>query len=179
MSEAGGPQGERGARWADRCALAPSGLSGQRTRRRDDGTAVVEFVLLGVVLMVPLLCLALALSTVQRTVLGVTQAAREAGRAYVTGTASTAAARADQAARLALSDRGVPAAGARIRYGSGGSGCAEAAATSWPLRPGEVFAVCVTAPLRLPAVPGFLVGDRTTVTARQVVQADRYRDYTA
>lgn len=147
------------------------------SERRDDGTAVVEFVLLGVVLLVPLLSLALALSAVQRTGYGVTQAAREAGRAYVTGTATSAAARADHAARLALADRGLPADSVRIRYGSADSGCDTAGPAPWPLRPGEVFAICVSAPLRVPAVPGFLLGERTTVTARQVVQADEYRDY--
>ena len=35
----------------------------------------------------------------------------------------------------------------------------------------------MSAPLRLPAVPGFLAGERTTVTARHVVQADEHRDY--
>jgi Flp pilus assembly protein TadG len=148
-----------------------------RDRRRDGGTAVVEFVLLGVVLLVPLLYLALALSAVQRGVLGVTQAAREAGRAYVTGTATTAAARAEQAARLALRDQGLPTGGLRIRYGSADSGCATAGPRPWPLRPGADFAVCVSVPLRLPAVPGFLSGDRTVVTARHVVRADEYRDH--
>lgn len=146
-------------------------------RRADRGSAVVEFVLLGLVLLVPLLYLALALSAVQRTAFGVTQAAREAGRAYVTGTAATAPARAEQAARLALADQGVPAADVRVRYGAADAGCPAAGPEPWPLRPGTVFAVCVTAPLRLPAVPGFLLGGRGTVTGRHVVRADEHRDY--
>jgi hypothetical protein len=138
---------------------------------------VLEFVLLGLVLLVPLLYLALALSAVQRTAFGVTQAAREAGRAYVTGTAATAPARAEQAARLALADQGVPAGGLQVRYGPAGEGCPAAGTDPWPLRPGAVFAVCVTASLRLPAVPGFLLGDRGTVTGRHVVRADEHRDH--
>lgn len=141
------------------------------------GSAVVEFVLLGMVLLVPMLYLVLALSVVQRTVLGVTQAAREAGRAYVTGTAATAPARAEQAARLALADQGLSAVGVEIRYGGAASGCAAATPAPWPLRPGEVFAVCVRAPLRLPAVPGLLAGDRSAVTGRHVVRADDHRDH--
>lgn len=144
----------------------------------DAGTAVVEFVLLGVVLLVPLLYLALALSAVQRTVYGVTQAAREAGRGYVTGTAATAPPRAEHAARLALGDQGLPADGVEIRYGSADSGCAAAGPRPWPLRPGEVFAVCVSVPLHVPGVPGFLVGDGGIVTARHVVRVDEYRDHT-
>lgn len=146
-------------------------------RRGDGGAAVVEFVLLGVVLLVPLMYLVLALSAVQRSVYGVTQAAREAGRAYVTGTAAAAAARADYAARLALADQGLPADGVEIRYAAADSDCAAAGTQPWPLAPGAVFAVCVTRPLRVPAVPGFLTGGRTTVTGRYLVHADEHRDY--
>jgi hypothetical protein len=146
---------------------------------RDGGTAVVEFVLLGVGLLVPLLCLAVAASAAQRTALGATRAAREAGRAYVTGTAATAPVRAEQAARLALADQGVPADGVEVRYAGADSGCAAATDRPWPLRPGEVFAVCVRVPLRLPAVPGVgaLAGDRASVTGRHVVRADDFRDH--
>lgn len=144
---------------------------------RERGSAVVEFVVLGLVLLVPLLYVALALSAVQRTAFGVTQAAREAGRAYVTGTAVTAPARAAAAARLALADQGVPADGVQVRYGAAATGCAAAGPAPWPLRPGEVFAVCVTAPLPLPAVPGFLRGDHGAITGRHVVRADEHRDH--
>ena len=136
----------------------------------DAGSAVVEFVVLGVVLLVTLLYGALALSAVQRTAFGVTQAAREAGRAYVTGTAATAPARAEAAARLALADQGVPSDGVQVRYGA--DDCAAAGSAPWPLRPGEVFVVCVTARL-----PGFLRVGRDTVTGRHVVRADDHRDY--
>ena len=96
----------------------------------------------------------------------------------MTGTAATAPARAEQAARLALADQGRPAAGVEIRYGSAGSGCAAATPAPWPLRPGDVFAVCVRAPLRLPAVLGLLAGGRSAVIGRHVVRADEYRDHT-
>lgn len=146
-------------------------------RPGDAGTALVEFVLLGVVVLVPLLYLALAASAVQRSVYGVTQAAREAGRAYATGTTATAAARADHAAALALADQGLSAAGAEVRYGPVDGDCADATAEPWPLGPGAVFAVCVTSRLEVPGVPGALAGERTTVTGRFVVHADPYRDY--
>jgi Flp pilus assembly protein TadG len=147
-------------------------------RRRDAGAAVVEFVLLGVVLLVPLAYLALVVSAVQRSLHGVTQAAREAGRAYATGTAGTAAARATYAARLALEDQGLPADGVQVRYGPATGSCADASAAPAPLVPGAVFAVCVTRPLAVPGVPGVVTGERTTVTGRFVVHVDRYRDTT-
>ena len=142
----------------------------------DGGTALVEVVLLGVVLLVPLLYLVLAASSVQRSVYGVTQAAREAGRAYATGTAGNAQLRADYAARLALADQGVPVDGVEVRYAAADADCATAGSTPWPLAPGVVFAVCVTSPVAVPAVPGFLDGGRNTVTGRHVVRADDYRD---
>lgn len=145
-------------------------------RSPDQGAAVVELVLLGVVLLAPLLYLVLAVSTVQRSVYGVTQAAREAGRAYATGSAANAPLRAEYAARLALADQGIPADGVEVRYGPADADCATAGRTPWPLVPGEVFAVCVSGPVAVPGVPGFLDGGRNTVTGRHVVRADDYRD---
>jgi Flp pilus assembly protein TadG len=143
----------------------------------DGGAAIIEFVLLGVVLLVPLMYLVLAVSTVQRNLYGVTEAAREAGRAYATGTVDNAAERADYAARLALEDQGLPADGVSIRYGPADTDCRAASATSWPLVPGTEFVVCVTRVITVPAVPGVVLGDRNTVTGRFVVHADDYRDY--
>ena len=145
--------------------------------RGDGGNAVVEFVFLGVLLLVPLMYLVLAVSVVQRAVYGVTQAAREAGRAYATGTAENAAARADYAARLALEDQGVSTAGGVVRYGPADADCAAASPEPWPVAPGADLAVCVTRPVTVPAVPGVLLGRRNTVTGRFVVHLDDFRDY--
>lgn len=142
------------------------------TERGDAGAAVVEFVVLGVLLLVPLMYLALAVSAVQRGVYGVTQAAREAGRAYATGTADTAAARARYAAELAVTDQGLSTDGLEVRYGPANGDCEQAGIEPWPLGPGAVFAVCVRGEVDLPGVPG-------TVTGRFVVHADRHRDYGA
>jgi hypothetical protein len=145
--------------------------------KRERGSAVVEFVVFGVVLLVPLMYLALAVSAVQRSVLGVTEAAREAGRAYATGTASTAAARAEYAARLALTDQDLPADGIEVRYAAADADCATARAEPWPLRPGATFAVCVSRTVHVPGIPGVLTGSRNTVAGRYVVRADEHRDY--
>jgi Flp pilus assembly protein TadG len=145
--------------------------------RMDSGAAIVEFVLLGVVILVPLMYLVLAVSTVQRNVYGVTQAAREAGRAYGTGTAWNAADRASYAARLAMEDQGLPAQGIAVRYGPADAGCESASVEPWPLTPGSEFAVCVTSTIAVPAIPSVLVGSRNTVTGRFIVHADDYRSY--
>jgi Flp pilus assembly protein TadG len=133
---------------------------------------VVELVLLGLPLLVPLVYLALAVSSVQQARAGVTEAARQAGRAYVTGTAATAPVRATVAARAVLRDRGVDPDSLRIRYAAARSGCGTGAAVPVPLRPGAVFAVCVTAAVDLPVLPG-----GAALTGRFLVRADPYRDY--
>lgn len=74
----------------------------------DDGNAMLEFVYLSIVLMVPLLYLLTTVFQVQRAAFGVTEAARQAGRAYATAeTAEQGAARAQVAASLALQDQGL------------------------------------------------------------------------
>lgn len=74
----------------------------------DDGNALVEFTYLAVLLMVPLVYILTAAFQVQRAAFAVTEAARQAGRAYATAAdAGTGAARARVAATLALRDQGI------------------------------------------------------------------------
>jgi Flp pilus assembly protein TadG len=143
----------------------------------DRGTAIIEFVLLGIVVLVPLMYLVLAVSVVQRNLYGVTHAAREAGRAYATGTSENAAERASYAARLAMEDQGLSTDGVTVRYGSADADCAAASTESWPLTPGAEFAICVTRTITVPAVPGVLLGSRNSVTGRYLVHLDDFRSY--
>jgi Flp pilus assembly protein TadG len=74
----------------------------------DDGNAVVEFTLLAVLLMVPLVSVLLGVFEVQRAAFGVTEAARQAGRAYATADSpEQGRARATAAASLAMRDQGL------------------------------------------------------------------------
>jgi Flp pilus assembly protein TadG len=76
--------------------------------RDDDGSAMVEFVYLAVLLMIPLVYVLTTVFQVQRSAFGVTEAARQAGRAYATAASDAEGrARADAAAALALHDQGV------------------------------------------------------------------------
>ena len=79
------------------------------TRRRgDDGNALVEFTYLSVLLMVPLIYVLVTVFQVQRASFGVTEAARQAGRAYATSDdAASGTARAQVAARIAMRDQGL------------------------------------------------------------------------
>jgi len=68
----------------------------------DDGNAMLEFTYLAVLLMVPLIYILTTTFQVQRAAFGVTEAARQAGRAYATADDDTSGrARADAAARRA------------------------------------------------------------------------------
>jgi Flp pilus assembly protein TadG len=76
-----------------------------RTRGDEAGTALVEFTYLAVLLMVPLLYVVLSVFDVQRAAFGVTEAARQAGRTWVTSGCDAVRTRA--AADLALHDQGL------------------------------------------------------------------------
>jgi Flp pilus assembly protein TadG len=72
-----------------------------------EGSAIIEFVFLGVLMLVPIVYLIVALGRIQAGALAVEQGAREAGRAFVTAPdESTAGARARAAATLAYQDQG-------------------------------------------------------------------------
>lgn len=73
--------------------------------RGDDGNAIVEFIYLSVILMIPLVYVMLGVFDTQRTSFGVTEAARQAGRAWIASGCSEAAGQ--RAASLALSDQAV------------------------------------------------------------------------
>ena len=74
---------------------------------RDDGAALIEFVGIGICLLLPLVYVVLAVMRVQAAAFGVTEAARQAGRAYVQAESGDALRHAQVAARLALEDQGV------------------------------------------------------------------------
>jgi len=84
-----------------------------RLSGRDEGRAIVEFVFLGVLLLVPLVYLVLVIARVQAAAFAVSTAAREAGRAFTTARHDADAyPRAQAAAGISFEDYGlVPTAG--------------------------------------------------------------------
>lgn len=95
----------------------PGGTAGGTRRSaapwaRERGSAVVEFIALAVVLLVPLVYLVLLVARLQAASYAVSVAAREAGRAFVTATqAANPEVSARSAARLAFEDQGFDAPG--------------------------------------------------------------------
>jgi Flp pilus assembly protein TadG len=141
----------------------------RRPQKNEDGSALIEFIGLAVLLLLPLIYLLLSVFSVQRASFAVTQAAREAGRAYATAPSTAAAtSRAQYAAQLALASQGV-SAGLTLRYAPAGAGCNAAADGAASLRPGARFVVCVRTQADLP-----LAGS-ITVNGQYAVSVDTYR----
>ncbi len=146
-----------------------------RARSDDGGSAIIEFVFVAVIVMVPLVYLIAAVATVQRNTLAVTQAARDAGRAFATSDSpGQARERVSAAVRLALADQGLPD-DATVRFVASGSGC-DAPAVTPQLAPGAEFTVCVTRRVQLPAVPTVLTGRGIRTIGEYVIHVDDFRE---
>ena len=141
---------------------------------RDAGNAVIEFIVVAVVILVPIVYFVTAVASVQRSTVGVSQAAREAGRAFATGgSTADAVVRARAAVRLALGDEGLPD-DAELRFVPAEADCRSAPATP-TLSPGAVFAVCVIRRAAVPGVPSLLAGHGITTIGRYLIHVDDFR----
>jgi hypothetical protein len=141
------------------------------TASSDDGSALVEFCFLAVLMLVPIVYLVLALARIQAGALAVQGAAREAGRAFVTADdEASARGRADAAAALAFADQGF---GARDQH-SVDIGCA----MGHCLEPDARVVVHSSLQVVLPGVPRALdhvIPTRIEVHATHVATVDRFR----
>ncbi|MGE9807885.1 TadE/TadG family type IV pilus assembly protein [Janibacter sp. G1551] len=135
---------------------------------RESGSAIVEFIVLAVVLLIPLVYLVLALARVQAGSYAVTQAAREAGRTFITaGSEPEARQRAAAAAELAFADQG---------FGGAGELTLACAATPCLTPQSDVMATA-TVVVPLPFVPDIAAGAlplSVPITATQVSVVPRY-----
>lgn len=147
---------------------------GARTRataraRQEQGSAVVEFVVLGVLLLVPLVYLVLMLARVQAGAFAVSQAAREAGRAFVTAASGEEAVhRAEAAARISFEDHDFADTG-RLTVACASDPC---------LGPDARVRTTATVSVPLPLVPAFVRGSvplAVPVSATHVATVDRFR----
>lgn len=136
-----------------------------RRLRRDDGTAVVEFVVLVVLVLVPIVYLVLAATRVQAASYAVTQAAREAGRAFAQANSpGQAASDARTAVHIAMNDQGFDGANLEVH-------CSAACLT-----PGSRVQVRISTRVRLPFLPeSWETVGAVPVSADHVVPIDDYR----
>ncbi len=137
--------------------------------RAERGSAVVEFVVLAVLMLIPLVYLVLTMARLQAGSFAVSQAAREAGRAFVTAPAGeSSAARAEMAARIAFLDHSFEDSG-RLVIACDGSPC---------LRPDGRVETTATVAVPLPLVPSFvrdMVPLSVAVSASHLSTVDRFR----
>lgn len=127
-----------------------------RRRRGEDGSALVELVWLGVLLLVPVLWIVVTVFDVQRGAFAVNGAARAAGRAYALApTDAEGRARAEAAARQALADQGVDEpVDVRITCSPYPRDCHSGT---------SVITVRVASRVDLPLLPDFLGGDAPSI----------------
>lgn len=124
----------------------------------DGGAALVEFVLLAVVLIVPLAYLVLAVFEVQRAAFATSSAAREAARVFVVAPSSAQGElRARQAVSLAMDDQGLDGGAAALRIECLADPC---------LTPGARVRVEVDVAVGLPFVPWLGDGPAGSVPVR-------------
>lgn len=142
-----------------------------RLRRHDErGSAVVEFVVLGVLMLVPLIYLVMTMARLQAGAYAASAAAREAARGYVTARSpESAEPRALAAAGIAFADQGFAGGQGSLTMECDGSPC---------LRPEGRIELVATVTVPLPLVPAFardLVPLEVPVSASHVAVVDRFR----
>lgn len=140
--------------------------------RSEGGSAVVEFVWLVVLLMVPLVYLLITAFDVQRAAYGASAASRAAGRAFVLAPdQQTAYARAEAAARVALADQDVDWSAVHVLVS-----CAPRPGAC--LAPGSTITVAVTVQQPVPLVPDVLgtSGPTVRVSSRHVEPYGTFRE---
>lgn len=120
---------------------------------RDDGSASIEFITVGILLLVPTVYLVLALSSIQSASFAVEGAARHASRVFVQAeTVAQARAAASRAIAVTLADYGLDAADAHVVIT-----CRPDPADCLTRRGFVTVAITTVAPL--PLFPGVLEAD--------------------
>jgi hypothetical protein len=148
---------------ARRARTAASGRA-----RCDEGRAILEFIFLGILLLLPLTYLVLTAARLQAASFSASLAGREAGRAFVTAPNDDEGyTRARAAAALAFSDFSFEQ-GSQVSVSCDGSPC---------LRPDGAVTSTASIAVQLPLVPDFIaahVPASVTITSTHVASVDRF-----
>ena len=136
----------------------------------DSGSAIVEFLIIGVAVLVPMVYIVQCAMTVQAAALATTQAVREAGRAFSTSaTEIQGRQRAVIAGRLAFADQGMTLPPDALRIACPDGPC---------LAPGSVADITLDWQVPLPWLPASWTGrgrGAIPISAAQRVPVDDYR----
>lgn len=137
-------------------------------RGGEEGRAIVEFIFLGILLILPLTYLVLTLARIQAATFSASLAGREAGRAFVTATDDgEAQARARTAAQIAFQDFGFDR-GTDLSISCDGSPC---------LRAEGVVTSTATIEVPLPLIPDFVAASvpaSVSISSTHVGAVDTY-----
>lgn len=143
----------------------------RRSRRWTDdrGSASLEFITVGLLLLLPFIYLVLVVAAVQAGAFASEAAARNAARLFVQqDEASRAEAVADQAVRFALADYGVDVGSSRVTIECVPVEC---------LDPGTLVTLTVTVQVPLPLAPAALPGDFPLAVELVGVSAQRVSEF--
>lgn len=155
----------RPGRWSQRRG---GWLPRPRPGPRESGRAVVEFLVVGLLVLLPLLYLVVTLARVQAAAFAVSAASREAGRAFTTAVGDADAfPRAEAAAAVSFSD---------YDFGDEGSVVVDCDGTPCLRSDGQVRVVA-SVTVRLPLVPDVLSGalpSAVPVSATHIAPVDRF-----
>ena len=136
----------------------------------DAGNAIVEFVYLAILLMVPLVYVLLTVFRVQGAAYAVSSAAREAGRVYATSeVVEDAGPRAFTAASIVMRDSDLTLAARDLRISCSSDPC---------LEPGSRVGVSIEYDVSLPLLPRLFDGRSPAtirVTSHHLEVVDRFR----
>lgn len=153
---------------------------GQRQRSRwnsrmqeqtnDSGNAIVEFLAVALLLLVPLIYLVLVLAKIQAATYAVQGAAKDAGRAYALSDSATQGAdRASLALQVALQDQGLDPVAGHLEVICEAADC---------LTAGSTITAAASVPVKLPGVPQIVqnyVPVSIPVSATHVTVVDQLR----
>ncbi|WP_255396209.1 hypothetical protein [Kocuria sp. CNJ-770] len=148
------------------CSAAEPGPAGGPGPAEDEGSAVVEFVALGTLLLVPVVYFVLTVAQVQAGAFAVVAAAHQ-GSQVLAGAepGELAAADLSAAAQLAAADQGFGPEQLAVRLE-----CSDGSCTG----PGAVATVHTTLEVPLPLVPGFTDLEVAVLTSSATVVPGRY-----
>lgn len=140
--------------------------------KKDEGTAIVEFIFIGVLLLIPILYATLMVMRVEAAAMASTHAVREAGRAFMMADTRTQGLHEAQlASTAAMSDQGFSLADDALRIDC----------SSRCLEPGTQVRVNLEWQVDLPWLPPPLAGrvEGFPISAEQILTIDSYRDSAA
>jgi len=147
------------------------------TAESDAGRALIEVVFLAVLILIPTVYILASVMRIQSATFAVTQGARDAGRVMDSAPTVTAGvARAEEIARLALTDQKVSADGMDVRFVAAGSDCVSGSEIIPTLHPGDLYDICVVAVVSFPGVPSVVTGSQNTVSGVFTLHVGDFRE---